>query len=62
VMDRDEVAAERGAQRRGLAFEDVGAPFVVGPELDQWTPWAASQRSASRAALQPMPAAVTAWR
>src|SRR6266852_2140901 len=25
-------------------------------------PWAASQRSASRAAMQPVPAAVTAWR
>jgi hypothetical protein len=28
----------------------------------QWWPLAASQRSASSAAMQPMPAAVTAWR
>src|SRR5690606_30220148 len=29
---------------------------------DQCLPWAASQRSASRAAMQPVPALVMAWR
>ena len=36
-------------------------PLCLGQPYS-YNPFAASQRSASRAAMQPLPAAVTAWR
>ena len=45
----------RGAGARARAYQAVAVAASV-------MPWASSQRSASMAALQPSPAAVTAWR
>ena len=40
--------------------KESGRRFLLGAQ--PWIPWDASQRSASIAALQPSPAADTAWR
>ena len=49
-------AARRGAPRL------AGTPYQAVAVVASLIPWASSQRSASIAALQPSPAAVTAWR
>jgi hypothetical protein len=47
------------ARERGVGAE---ALLVSAARVDQCAPSADSQRSASSAAMQPVPAAVTAWR
>ncbi len=55
-------AASRGAARGGPCAAAREPHYQAVAVAASVIPWASSQRSASMAALQPSPAAVTAWR
>jgi hypothetical protein len=59
------LSREAAEPARPSSYSETAASMgasAVSRSGDSPIPWWASQRSASRAAMQPVPAAVTAWR